>query len=410
MSKDLRNPGSFLTSARQTTVELWIGKEPDTAHERRSLDRFMVDMDSRFGHSGKLYLILSDYYIDGRQIDLTVLKRDAIIIIELKECDAPFKASENGKWLTPSGHLIGSRGLNPFQQTRQYRERWKDFLERNRDSFRCLSTTQNDRPFWGVTTIVTISPSLHPDTENNIKHCWWFKLCGLNELGKAIEFETNKWMDFSDEELRRLASQFLSLKGPINKCPNCGYERQPGDTECPRCGTVYKKSYVVKKQAEEAIIQQGSKRTKGERKRKFYIIALIIALVLISLSVSYLYFRSQYSNEQAYRSIPTTTQRKNSPKKIYWKDAASHYGEYCIVEGNIVYTRKIGTLYLNFSFNWKEDFTAVIYPKRLRQFPTNPEDYYRGKKVRVKGTIERHETYDKPQIIINSPDQIEIIN
>ena len=267
------------------TVELWIGKEHDTRHERKALDSFMIDMESRFGRSTTLYLVLSDYYIDGRRIDLTVLKHDAVIIIELKECDAPFKASENGEWLTPNGHLIGSRGLNPFQQTRQYRERWKDFLWRNRDSFRCLSAAQDDRPFWQVTAIVAISPSLHPNTENHLKH-WSCKLCGLDELGKAIGFETNKWMDFSDDELRKLASELLDLTGPINICPKCGYKRQPGDTECPGCGVIYEKAYnaSAKKRAEKPFIHKEAKKRKVQRKKKVSLL-LFCTLGLILLCV-----------------------------------------------------------------------------------------------------------------------------
>lgn len=68
------------------TVELWIGEEFDTSQERRALDRFLTEMSTDFGQSDELYLILANYYLDGRQIDLTVLKQNAIIVIELKEC------------------------------------------------------------------------------------------------------------------------------------------------------------------------------------------------------------------------------------------------------------------------------------------------------------------------------------
>lgn len=150
------------------SVELWIGKDFDTSYEREALDYFMRGMRSRFGNSSLYYLVLANYYIDGRQVDLTVIKKDAIVIIELKECYSPFIASENGDWITPDGHLLGSQNLNPFQQVQQYRLKWVDFLKRNRHEFGCLSTSQIDKPFWYVTGIVAISPSLHPQTSNKI--------------------------------------------------------------------------------------------------------------------------------------------------------------------------------------------------------------------------------------------------
>ena len=79
------------------TVQLWIGQEFDTTHERRALRSFLNDMQARFGQSDDLYLVLANFFIGGRQIDLAVLKRDAVIVIELKECVDSFYATENGE-------------------------------------------------------------------------------------------------------------------------------------------------------------------------------------------------------------------------------------------------------------------------------------------------------------------------
>ncbi|QTA88193.1 nuclease-related domain-containing protein [Desulfonema magnum] len=203
------------------SVELCICNEFDTSYEREALHRFVNNMGVRFGDTDTLCLILANYVIGGRQVDLTVLKKDAIVVIELKECKDPFKAYENKDWITDRGHKIGSNGLNPFNQIRQYRIRWFELLKENRDRFRCLRTAQNDRPFWYVKGFVAVSPSLHNDTVNKIsKDSWWFRLCGLNELDRIIGFETNKWMNFSDDELRFIATELLSLKKPKNITPS----------------------------------------------------------------------------------------------------------------------------------------------------------------------------------------------
>jgi hypothetical protein len=91
------------------TIELWIGEEFQTSQERRALDHFLTDMNSSFGQSNELYLILANYCISGRQIDLTVLKKNAIIVIELKECADPFRATENGDWQTISDARVIER-------------------------------------------------------------------------------------------------------------------------------------------------------------------------------------------------------------------------------------------------------------------------------------------------------------
>lgn len=99
---------------------------------------------------------------------------------------------------------------------------------------------------------------------------------------------------------------------------------------------------------------------------------------------------------------------KVPPKRISWKDAANHYGEYCTVEGVIVRTYNSGkACFLNFHQNWKKYFSAVIFARRFNQFPGNPERHYLNKTVRITGYIKEYK--GSPEIILDSPDQIEIV-
>jgi micrococcal nuclease len=93
---------------------------------------------------------------------------------------------------------------------------------------------------------------------------------------------------------------------------------------------------------------------------------------------------------------------------ITWRDARLYYGQVRTVEGKIVVSNNTGKVcFLNFDRNWKENFTAVIFSGDYAKFPPNPEDYYLNRKVRVNGLIK--EFKGKPEIIVKSPEQIEII-
>ena len=93
---------------------------------------------------------------------------------------------------------------------------------------------------------------------------------------------------------------------------------------------------------------------------------------------------------------------------ISWRDAAKYYGQTKIVEGKIVVSNNTGKVcFLNFHKNWRKYFTAVIFASDFNRFPSNPEDYYLNRKVRVKGLIKEYK--GKPEIILKSPSQIEII-
>jgi hypothetical protein len=57
-----------------------------------------------------------------------------------------------------------------------------------------------------------------------------------------------------------------------------------------------------------------------------------------------------------------------------------------------VVTRNTGkACFLNFSQNWKTDFTAVIFVSDFPKFPPNPESYYKGKRVRVTGRVQEYQ-------------------
>lgn len=95
-------------------------------------------------------------------------------------------------------------------------------------------------------------------------------------------------------------------------------------------------------------------------------------------------------------------------KIISWRDAAQYYGQTKTVEGKIVVSNNTGKVcFLNFHKNWRKYFTAVIFSSDFDKFPPHPEDHYLNRRVRVTGLIKEYK--DKPEIIVKSPSQIEII-
>jgi endonuclease/exonuclease/phosphatase family metal-dependent hydrolase len=94
--------------------------------------------------------------------------------------------------------------------------------------------------------------------------------------------------------------------------------------------------------------------------------------------------------------------------QISWTDAAQHYGERCIVYGAVVNARDIGKrCFLNFSPDIATGFTVVIEQKDYGKFTEAPEKAYIYKPVRVVGKVVEYKS--KPEIVIDGPDQIEVV-
>src|SRR6056297_3321259 len=90
---------------------------------------------------------------------------------------------------------------------------------------------------------------------------------------------------------------------------------------------------------------------------------------------------------------------------ISWEETGNYIGQEIIVEGTIVDTYDSGkAIFLNFAENYSEIFTAVIFSSDEYKFDFEPEDYYLGKKVKVRGKIKEYK--GAPEIIVEEPGQI----
>ncbi len=93
---------------------------------------------------------------------------------------------------------------------------------------------------------------------------------------------------------------------------------------------------------------------------------------------------------------------------IGWNEAHKYYDETKTVEGRIVASNNTGKVcFLNFHKDWRTHFTCVIFASDFERFPDHPESHYLNRRVRVTGLIKEYK--GKPEIIIKSPAQIEII-
>jgi micrococcal nuclease len=126
-------------------------------------------------------------------------------------------------------------------------------------------------------------------------------------------------------------------------------------------------------------------------------IIIILALAAIFVRLAHL----PHSHTSYNRFI-------RQPAVISWQDAGKYYGQDKSVEGIIVATHRTAKFcFLDFSSNWEKDFTSVIFDSDFNSFPPNPEVFYKGKKVRVTGTIKEYK--GKPEIILKDKSQIKIV-
>jgi hypothetical protein len=101
--------------------------------------------------------------------------------------------------------------------------------------------------------------------------------------------------------------------------------------------------------------------------------------------------------------------RATGEETIPWDLAENYIGKHMSVEGRVVRTHNSGkACFLNFHNNWVRYCSLVIFDNVFHRFPVKPETFYLNKFVRVKGKIKKFR--GRPEIVLNSPKQIEIID
>ena len=182
-------------------VQVWIGEKPEHPNERRAIMALARGLDRLEG----LYLILANFTVGGRSIDLVIIKQDGVFIIELKHCDGKVFGDVNGPW-----YVEGSNGerkrlnpgrKNPYNQVISYYYNLVNFLNDHRAE---LLSPQKAKTvdFRTCRRLVVIAPTLQEGSR--VETDWKVDLKGLDELPAYLVTERSSEIDLTDEEMLRI--------------------------------------------------------------------------------------------------------------------------------------------------------------------------------------------------------------
>lgn len=179
-------------------VQIWIGEKPEHPNERRAIMALANGLQQLEG----LYLILANFSVGGRTVDLVIIKHDAIFILELKHCDGRVIGSVNGPWLVEGRNgeqkRLNPGRKNPYNQVISYFHALTNFLNEHRREFLSVQKA-NDVDFRTCKRAVVIAPTIQEDSE--IELDWKVELKGLDELPAYLITERSSEIELTDEEM-----------------------------------------------------------------------------------------------------------------------------------------------------------------------------------------------------------------
>jgi Nuclease-related domain len=179
-------------------VQVWIGEKPEHPNERRAIVALANGLERLDG----LYLILANFSVGGRTVDLVIVKQDAIFIIELKHCDGKVFGSVNGPWFVEGANgerkRLNPGRKNPYNQVISYYYSLINFLNDHRAEF--LSPQKaTSVDFRTCKRLIVIAPTVQEGSRVEID--WKVEYKGLDELPAYLVTERSSEIDLSDEEM-----------------------------------------------------------------------------------------------------------------------------------------------------------------------------------------------------------------
>jgi hypothetical protein len=197
------------------SIEFWTGRpEFETTHEMAARDQLIESFHHAFGQYDGLVAAVFDFSC-GQDLDLAVIKRDAITVVELKQCSAPIIGGENGEWRVMGANdgvavLKGGRHGNPFHQAKAYRFAFMDYLRQHAKKFLPVQKASLVR-FDHVAAVVAVAPDLHPGSRLDFDwgHLTWFHVTGLPQLSQKLYQIRSRQIDLANVEIRRLVEDVL---------------------------------------------------------------------------------------------------------------------------------------------------------------------------------------------------------
>ncbi len=191
------------------TVELWYG----SWSEHRSEQQVLIDL-YEYLHPQQFHTILLSNFRAGQsnEIDLVVLKENAIFVAEIKHSEDKLVGGQEGPWKIVNldgREVMFPGGANPYKQVIHNYQRLKDWLENNQADF-CIDLDLASPPnFKKIGSYIVVHPHLHPNSKLDIDP-FPVHAVGLPKFLTTVAMRTMPQIKLSQQEMQKIP-QLLGL-------------------------------------------------------------------------------------------------------------------------------------------------------------------------------------------------------
>lgn len=192
------------------TVELWYGSRPHNPAEQKTLVELYQYLLPQADH---FVLLLNFHPGRGNEIDLVVLKENAIFLAELKHAWDPLVGGREGKWkaIKPNGKevVLNPDRPNPFNQVQTNYFAWKKWCETHCDEISAGVVRSWPVDYSEVMTFIVFYPDLPEGSRIDIGD-YPVQAAGLPMFMTSLAVRSSDKIGLSCQEMGRIP-QLLGL-------------------------------------------------------------------------------------------------------------------------------------------------------------------------------------------------------
>jgi hypothetical protein len=223
-------------------AEIWFGRKPRPAF----LEQALVELCDVLSPCSEHFLLLSQVRLVANhdEIDLIVLKRAGIFLIELLHAWDPIEGGREGDWLVtkPDGARLAfnARRLNPFRQLQTHYVDWRDWLIARRAAGQLQAAGSAPIDFTDILSYVVVYPAVPAGSRIAIgRHA--IQVAGWPTLLNALKLRTSPHLDWplrTLNQIPRLLGLELAVGLPLAGGPRRITQKLEPDYQPPRTPTL----------------------------------------------------------------------------------------------------------------------------------------------------------------------------
>lgn len=170
------------------------------AHENLAFNQLYDILKNQWASKDEPLHLFGNFYVDGKEIDALIVKRNAVIVIDFKDYGGSLSVSENGRWLINNVEVRGGSKANPYQQIRDNKFSLLGYLQRHIEF--------QSKPNWGhIAGLCLFHKEIEFDPNTlsaNISK--WFHISDLKSVVRMVDAIVSPQIKFSNRDLNYLIS------------------------------------------------------------------------------------------------------------------------------------------------------------------------------------------------------------